>query len=145
AAADEVAQVKSSGAVLQPGVVAGGADIAELEAPPAAAGDLGDHPFDVGPVCAVVLAQGGLSSPGSAGGPQDRIAGVQVQGPPGFGGGARSAQRGGAAGGAEDDSAAGGDGAGDTGRAGHRAGGLVNGEVIGGEPAVDGGPERPRL
>jgi hypothetical protein len=49
AAGDEVAQVEGCGAVLEPGVVAGGAEVAEFEAPPAAAGDLGDDPFDVGP------------------------------------------------------------------------------------------------
>src|SRR5215472_9763407 len=88
AAAGEVVQVQGGGAVLQPGVVLGGAEVAQLEPPPAAAGDLGDHPFHIRPVLLVVLAQGGLGGPGRAGSPQDRIAGMQAQGPPSFGGSA---------------------------------------------------------
>jgi hypothetical protein len=41
--------------------------------------------------------------------------------------------------------AGGGDGPGDVGRAGDGAGGLIDGEVIQGEPAVDGRLERPGL
>src|SRR5258707_750102 len=63
AAADEVAQVEGSGAVLEPGVVAGDTEGARFEAPPAAAGDLGDDPLDVGAVLAVVLPQGHAESP----------------------------------------------------------------------------------
>src|SRR5438046_501552 len=54
-AADEIAQVQGGGAVLEPGVVAGGAEVAEFEAPPAAGGDLGDDPLHVGPELLVVL------------------------------------------------------------------------------------------
>ena len=57
AAADEVAQSECGGAVAEPGVVLGGAQVAEFEAPPTAAGDLGDHPFGVGPVFPVVPTQ----------------------------------------------------------------------------------------
>jgi len=86
AAVDEIAQVERGGAVLEPGIVLGGAQVAEFEPPPAAAGDLGDHPFHIRPVFPVVLPQGGLGGPGRAGGPQDRIVRVQPQGPPVFGG-----------------------------------------------------------
>src|SRR5258708_11484904 len=77
AAADEVAQVEGCGAVLEPGVVPGGAEGAELEAPPAAAGDLGDHPFDVGAELLVVLTRPGLGSPARARGPPQRVVLVQ--------------------------------------------------------------------
>jgi hypothetical protein len=60
---------------------------------------------------------------------------VQVQGAAVFGGRAPLAQRAGPAGGAEDDGVAGGDLPGDADRAGHGAGLLIDGEVIGGEPA----------
>src|SRR6266487_3316395 len=55
AAVDEVAQVQGGGAVLEPGVVAGGAEVVEFEAPAAAGGDLGDDPLHVGPELLVVL------------------------------------------------------------------------------------------
>src|SRR5712692_6188059 len=126
AAAGEVAQVEGGGADLEPGVVLGHPGVAEFEPPPAAGGDLGDHPLDVGPVLLVFLAQGGLGSPG---GPQDRVAGVQVQAAPASGGGAPAAQRAGAAGGAEGDVAPGADEPGQAGRAGHGAGVLIDGEV----------------
>jgi len=78
---DEVAQVEGGGAVLEPGVVAGGAEVAELEAAPAAGGELGDGPLDVGPVVPVVLAQGWAGGPGAAGGAQQRVVFGQVEGP----------------------------------------------------------------
>jgi len=60
-------------------------------------------------------------------------------------GSAPGAQRAGPAGGAEDNAAARGDRPGDAGRAGGGAGGFINGEVSGGEPAVHGGLDRPGL
>lgn len=57
AAGDQVAQVEPSGAALEPGVVVDGAAVAQLDSPPAVAGDLGDGPFDVRPLLAVLLAQ----------------------------------------------------------------------------------------
>jgi hypothetical protein len=60
-------RVEGGGAVLEPGVVAGGAKVAEFEAPPAAAGDLGDDAFHVGPVLAVALAEGWLDGPAGPG------------------------------------------------------------------------------
>ena len=99
----------------------------------------------LGPVLAVVLAQRWLGGPVGPGAAQHRVVLVQVEGAPVLGGRAPRAQRAGAAGGAEDDRAPGGDGAGDGGRAGHGAGVLIDGEVTGGEPALDGGLERPGL
>src|SRR5208282_6062356 len=57
ARAEQVAQVQRGGAALEPGVVPGGAAVAELEAASPPGGDLGDGAFDVGPVLHVVLAQ----------------------------------------------------------------------------------------
>jgi len=68
-----VRRLRAGGAVLQPGVVAGGAEVAEFEAPPAPAGDLGDDPFDAGPVLPVILTEGGLGGPAGAGGAQQRF------------------------------------------------------------------------
>src|SRR6266568_4102894 len=109
AAADEVAQVEGCGAVLEPGVVPGGAEVAESEAPPAAAGDLGDHPFDAGAELPVVLTQAGLGCPAGARGAQQRIVLVQDQRTAVLAGGAAGAQRAAAACGAEGDVAADGD------------------------------------
>ena len=80
AAADEVAQVEGGGAVLEPGVVAEGAAVAEFEAPPAAADDLGDDPLNIGAVLAVVLAEGWLGSPVRPGSAKQRVVLVQDQG-----------------------------------------------------------------
>src|SRR5262245_1090810 len=60
-------------------------------------------------------------------------------------GGGPVPQRAGAARGAEGDGPACGDGPGDPGRAGDGPGGLIDGEVVQGEPAVDGRRERPGL
>src|SRR2546430_15735151 len=117
---DEVAQVEGCGPVLEPGVVLGRAKVAELEAPPAAAGDLGDDAPDVGAVLAVVLAQGWPGGPVRPGTAQQRVVLVQVKGAPVLGGRAPLAQRAGAAGGGADDSTAGGGGAGGSGPAGDR-------------------------
>ena len=68
APADEVTQVQGGGPAFEPGVVPGGAAVAELETPAAAAGDLGDDAFDVGPVLAVVLAPGRGGGSAAAGG-----------------------------------------------------------------------------
>ena len=145
AAADEVTQVERGGPVLEPGVVAGGAQVAEFEAPPAAAGDLGDDPFHVRPELLVVLTQAGPGGPVAAGGPQQRVAGVQVQDPAGLVRRAPGAQRTAAAGRAEGHDPAGADALDDTGRAGDGPGVLIGGEVIDGEPAPDRGLDRPGL
>src|SRR4249920_2546409 len=97
APADEVAQVEGCGPVLEPGVVLGCAPVAELEAPPAAAGDLGDDALDVGAVFTVVLAEGWLGSPVRPGAAQQRVVLVQVKSAAVFGGRAPFAQRAGAA------------------------------------------------
>jgi hypothetical protein len=115
--------------------------VAELEAPPDAAGDLRDDALHVGAVLAVVLAEGWLGSPVRPGTTQQRVVLVQVKGAAGSGGRAPLAERAAAAGGAEDDSAPGGD----AGRAGHGASGLIGGEVIGGEPALNSRFKRPGL
>src|SRR6266516_2020776 len=122
-----------------------GEEVAQVEAPPAAAGDLGDDAPDAGAVLAVVLAQGWPGGPVRPGTAQQRVVLVQVKGAPVSGGRAPLAQRAGAAGGAEDDRAPGGDGAGDGGWAGHGAGVLIDGEVAGGEPALNSRLERPGL
>src|SRR5439155_7370288 len=84
---------EGGGAGLEPGVVAGRSPVVELEAPPAAGGDLGDDPLHVGPVLLVVRAQTGPGGPVTAGGAQQRVAGVQDQGPAGLARGAPGAQR----------------------------------------------------
>jgi hypothetical protein len=53
---DQVAQVEGGGAAFEPGVVAFGASVAQLEASAASAGDLGDDTFDVGSVVSVAFA-----------------------------------------------------------------------------------------
>src|SRR6266511_1971008 len=67
APADEVAQVEGGGAALEPGVVGGHAEVAQLQAAPATAGELGDDPFDIGPVAPVALPQVGVVGPVAAG------------------------------------------------------------------------------
>jgi hypothetical protein len=88
AVAEQVAQVQCGGAALEPGVVLGHAAVAELEPASPPGGDLGDGTLDVGPVCAVVLAQLRAGGPGGAGGAQQAVVLVQVQGAAFFGGGA---------------------------------------------------------
>jgi hypothetical protein len=80
-----------------------------------------------------------------AGGAEQRVAGVQVQGTAVLVRGAPAAQRAAAAGRAEGHDPAGADAPDDTGRAGHRPGGLIDTEVIQGEPALDGRLEWPGL
>src|SRR5713226_7514911 len=137
AAADEVAQVEGCGAVFEPGVVAGGAEIAESEAPPAAAGDLGDHPFDVGAELPVVLTQPGLGCPAGARGAQQVVAGVQDELAASLTGGAFCPQRAAAAQGAEGSDPGAAERHGAASGAGDRALVLADGEVIDGEPALD--------
>ncbi len=122
-----------------------GSAVAELEAASPPGGDLGDGPLDAGPVRHVVLAQPRAGGPVRTGGAQQAIVLVQVQRAAVLGGGAPLAQRAAAAGSPEDDRVLGGDVPGDPGRAGHGPGGCAGGEVIGGEPARDGGQQRPGL
>jgi hypothetical protein len=93
AAADEVAQVEGSGAALEPGVVPCRPAVAKLEAPPAAAGDLGDGALDIRPVPLVVLAQGRGGGPLCPGCAQQRVMLVQDQGAAVLVCGAAGAQR----------------------------------------------------
>src|SRR5260370_41904017 len=74
ALADQVAQVQRGGAALEPGMVLGGAAVAELEPAAAEGGDLGDGAFHVGPPGGVVLAQPG-GGPVAAGAAQQVVAG----------------------------------------------------------------------
>src|SRR4029077_5159668 len=133
ALSEEVTQVQHGGAALEPGVVLGHAAVAELEPASAEGGDLGDGTLDVGPGRHVVLAQLRAGGPGGAGGAQQAVVLVQVQGAAVFGGGAPLAQRAVAAGSPEDDGVLGGDVPGDADRAGHGPCGCVHDEVIVGE------------
>src|SRR5205823_1388535 len=142
APADQVAQVHGGGAAFEPGVVPGGAAVAELEPASPPGGGLGDGAFHVGPVLAVVLAQGRAGSPVAAGGAQQVVVLVQDEGAAMGVRGAAGPQRAAAAGGAECDVTAGGDAAGDAVRAGDVASLLVSGEVVQGEPALHRGLER---
>jgi len=71
--ADRLPDSYGVGAVLEPGVVLDGAEVAESEAPPAAAGSLGDDPCAAGPVPLAVLARSRVGRPGGAGGAQQRV------------------------------------------------------------------------
>jgi hypothetical protein len=73
--------------------VLGCAPVAELEAPPAAAGDLGNDALDAGAVFTVVLAEAGLGGPVRPGAAQQRVVLVQVKGAAVFGGRAPLARR----------------------------------------------------
>jgi len=88
AAADQVAEVQGGGAALEPDVVGGGAAVAQLQAAAATAGELGDDPFDVGSVLAVVVLELGVGGPLAAGLAEQPIVGVQGQRAAGLGGGA---------------------------------------------------------
>src|SRR5438034_7964106 len=92
AAAEQAAQVHRGGAALEPGVVLGFSAVAELDPASPPGGNLGDGTLDVGPVGHVVLAQPGACGPGGAGGAQQAVVFVQVQGAAVFGGGAPLAQ-----------------------------------------------------
>src|SRR6266516_2967100 len=144
APAGQVAQVQRGGAALEPGVILGHSAVAELEPASPPGGDLGDRAFHVGPVGHVVLAQPG-DGPVTAGGAQQVITLVQDELAAGLAGRALLAQRavpaqrpeGGDAGAAQD--------GGVPGRAGDRALLFADGEVVDGEPALDGGAQRLRL
>src|SRR5271157_16066 len=138
ALAGQVAQVQRGGTPLEPGVVPGGPAVTELEAPASPGGDLGDGAFHVGPPGHVVLA---LPGPAGAGGAQQVIAGMQDELAAGLAGGARRAERAVAAHGAEGGDAGPAETDGVPGRAGDRAGLLIDGEVIDGEPSLDRGPQ----
>src|ERR1019366_3779685 len=105
-------------------------------------GHLGDGAFDVGPVFHVVLAQPGAGGPVPAGGAQQVIALVQDELASGLAGGAACPQRAVAAQRAEGGDPGPAQAGGVPSRAGHRALLFVDGEVVDGEPALDGGPER---
>ena len=90
-APEQDAQVERGGAALEPGVVLGGAAVAQLDPPSAAGGDLGDGALDVRSVLAVVLAQVRIGGPVRAGGAQQVVAFVQGQGAPGLRRGAAGA------------------------------------------------------
>src|SRR5260370_33552950 len=101
ALADEVAQVECGGAALEPGVVLGRPAVAEFEPASAPGGDLGDGPFDVGPVFHVVLAQPAAGGPVRAGLPEQVVAFGQDELAAGLAGGAPLPPRAVAAQGAE--------------------------------------------
>ena len=115
------------------------AAVAELEPASPPGGDLGDGAFDVGPVwpCSPRAARAG--GPVRAGGAQQVVALVQDELAAGLAGGAPGAQRAVPAQGAEGGDPGPAEPHGAAGRAGHRAGLLVDGEVIDGEPALDRG------
>jgi hypothetical protein len=77
APADEVTQIEPDGAAGEPGVVLLGAAVAECEASPRTAGDLGDQSFHVGPDFAVLLAQFGVLGPLTTGGAQQIVAAME--------------------------------------------------------------------
>ena len=135
ALAGQVAQVQRGGAALEQGVVPGGPAVTELEAPAAPGGDLGDDAFHLGPPGHVVRAQPG---PAGAGGAQHVVARMQDELAAGLAGGAQRAQRAVAAHGAEGSDAGPAETGGVPGRAGDRAGLLIDGEVEG-EPSLDRG------
>src|ERR1019366_458199 len=139
APAGQVPQVQGGGAALEPGVVPGHPAVAELEAASPPGGDLGDGAFDVGPVFHVVLAQPGAGGPVPAGGAQQVVALVQDELAAGLAGGAPLAQRAAAAQRAEGGGPGPAQAGGVPSRAGHRALLFVDGEVVDGEPALDGG------
>src|SRR5258707_1757894 len=136
ALADEVAQVECGGAALEPGVVLGRPAVAEFEPASAPGGDLGDGPFDVGPVFHVVLPQPAAGGPVLPALPEQVVAFVPDQFAAGLAGGAPLPQRAVAAQDAEGGDPGAAERHGMPGRAGHRAGLLVRGEVGDGEAAL---------
>src|SRR6266487_1214759 len=144
---DQSAEVEGGGPVVEPGVVLG--DAAVGDAAVAAGDEPGDGPLDWGTPSAVFGLPGRVGG-GAAGGGQEGVLGVDAEDSPGLGGGAALAQRAAAAqdlelgqAGAVGVGAAQGDGV--PGRAGDRAGPAVDGEVVNGEAAGDGLPQRGRF
>src|SRR5437762_3738975 len=101
----------------------------------------GDGAFDHGPVLSVGGAQVGAFGPVTAGVAQQGVVLVEVEGAAVLGGGAAAPQRAAAAGDAEDHPTVASHCAGDAVRAGDGTGGLVHGEVVGAEPALDSRPQ----
>jgi hypothetical protein len=64
--ADRIRDSYGVGAVLEPGVVLDGAEVAESEAPPAATGSLADDPCAAGPVPLAVLVRSRVGRPSRA-------------------------------------------------------------------------------
>src|SRR3954471_2039118 len=116
---------------MQPGVVL---DHAAVGHSPVSAGEPGDGAFDHGPVPAVVGLEVRLGSARPMF-PLERVVGMKVQVAAAVGGGAAGAYRAAAAGRAEVHVPGARDGPGDFVWAGRGAGGLIDGEVIEGEPA----------
>src|SRR6266568_5723757 len=141
----QVAQVQRGGAALEPGVVLGGAAVAELEAASPPGGHLGDGAFHVGPAGHVVLAQPAAGGPVRAGGAQQVVAVVQDELAAGLASGAALTQRAVPAQGAEGGDPGPAERHGAASGAGHRALLLADGEIIDGEPALDRGTQRPGL
>ena len=122
-----------------------GAAIAQFQATAAAAGDLGDDAFHVGPVHAVLLPQVGLVGPVAASPAEQVVTLVQADRAAGLGCGAARGERAVAAECAEDHVTGLGDGTGVADRAGHGGGGFVDGEVVHGESTRDRSRDRPGL
>ena len=91
--AEEVTQVEPGGAPGEPRVVLDGAPVAKLEAATAAAGDLGDDPFHVGPELPVLLPQFRVGGPVAAGSAEQVVSLVQNDFTAGLGLRAPPAQR----------------------------------------------------
>src|SRR6266566_4965645 len=134
--AHEVAQIEPGGAEGEPRMVLDGAAVAEFEAAAAEAGDLGDDPFHVGPVLAVLLPQFGLAGPVAAGLAQQVISLVQNDFPAGLGLCAPLEQWAVAAQRTEAGHPGPAERADVTGRALHCARVLVDSEVVDGEPTI---------
>src|SRR3712207_2297622 len=92
-AAEEGAQVQRGGAALEPGVVLGGAAVAQRDPAPAAVGDLRDDALNVGSLLLIVRTQLRVAGPVGAGGAQQVVVVVQGDGASGLRSGAADAQR----------------------------------------------------
>src|SRR5215217_7464109 len=138
---EEAAEVECGGSGVEPGVVLGGAAVAQAAV---AAGEPGDGAFDHGPVLPVQGLEGGVCGAGAVGA-GERVVVAEFQAASGAAGGAAGAERAAAAGGAEADLAAAGDRTGVSGRAGRGPGGFIDGELVDGESARDRRTDRPRL
>ena len=144
---DQAAEVEGGGPVVEPGVVFD--DTAVGDAAVAVGDEPGDGPLDRGTPPAVFVLPGRVGG-GAAGGGQQGVLRVDVEGAPGLGGGAALAQRAAAAARLELGLAAAvglgaaqGDGV--PGRAGGRASLVIDGEVVDGEAAGDDLPQRRRF